>query len=506
MASTGFAVDDGSRIMHQTIELHDDIVLARADLSSFYSVASTAATIRAHGYRAVALQFPDAMLPDALGVQALLKDALAGHELDRIFVLGDTSYGSCCVDEVAAQHLKADVVVHYGRACLSPTSTLPVIYVFGNAEVIPMDVVTGFHDTLTALDDSTRFVVMYEPFYQYAAADITAALESAHPTKSFLCSTMRTTYFPSAEAGVVDNATTIGGMTVPLAPSDLFGSNTTLLYIGKETSHLTNILLRCGETPCHSYNPVTRIARQEGASINRTLNRRYFLVQRAKEAQIIGILMGTLGVAKYLDVVQTMQDLIAKSDIRFWGEKLTKSGRKSYTFVVGKINVPKLSNFAEIDLFVLVACPENTLFDSTDYFKPIITPYELNLALNDDAEWSAQYKADFQEVLPALEATCDTIEDAVVSDEPYFSLVTGTYQSHHGVATSDSEVDDDEASSSALVSKDSKGAQLAVYKSEAAEFLAKREYRGLEPRLGESTPHAAVPGAVGIARGYTHEQ
>lgn len=27
---------------------------------------------------------------------------------------------SCCVDEVAAEHINADVVVHYGRACLSP--------------------------------------------------------------------------------------------------------------------------------------------------------------------------------------------------------------------------------------------------------------------------------------------------------------------------------------------------------------------------------------------------
>ena len=31
---------------------------------------------------------------------------------------------------MAAQHLNADVVVHYGHACLSPTRRLPVHYVF----------------------------------------------------------------------------------------------------------------------------------------------------------------------------------------------------------------------------------------------------------------------------------------------------------------------------------------------------------------------------------------
>ena len=38
----------------------------------------------------------------------------------RIAVLGDTSYGSTCVDEVAAQHIGADVIVHYGPASVAP--------------------------------------------------------------------------------------------------------------------------------------------------------------------------------------------------------------------------------------------------------------------------------------------------------------------------------------------------------------------------------------------------
>lgn len=37
-----------------------------------------------------------------------------------LFVMADTAYGSCCVDEVGASHVGADCVVHYGHACLSP--------------------------------------------------------------------------------------------------------------------------------------------------------------------------------------------------------------------------------------------------------------------------------------------------------------------------------------------------------------------------------------------------
>lgn len=43
---------------------------------------------------------------------------------------------------------------------------------------------------------------------------------------------------------------------------------------------------------------------------------------------------------------------------------IKNSGRKSYTFAMGKLNVAKLANFPEIDVFVMVACPENSLLDS----------------------------------------------------------------------------------------------------------------------------------------------
>ena len=51
-----------------------------------------------------------------------------------------------------------------------------------------------------------------------------------------------------------------------------------------------------------------------------------------------------------------------------------------YTVAVGKLNVPKMANFLEIDIYVLVACPENSLVDSYKFYKPVITPFEMELA------------------------------------------------------------------------------------------------------------------------------
>ena len=52
------------------------------------------------------------------------------HLVFFIRYLTGNSLGSCCVDEVAAQHVDADAVVHYGRACMSkwvPPSLYPPI-------------------------------------------------------------------------------------------------------------------------------------------------------------------------------------------------------------------------------------------------------------------------------------------------------------------------------------------------------------------------------------------
>jgi len=51
---------------------------------------------------------------------------------------------------------------------------------------------------------------------------------------------------------------------------------------------------------------------------------------------------------------------------------LARARKKAYTISVGKLNPAKLANFAEIECFVLVACPENSLVDAK---VPSILPY-----------------------------------------------------------------------------------------------------------------------------------
>ncbi|KAE9020364.1 2-(3-amino-3-carboxypropyl)histidine synthase subunit 2 [Phytophthora fragariae] len=511
-----FECDDGSRAIEMQVQVQesDGVRPADFDLRVFYDIARTVEQIRRGGYKKVALQFPDSLLPDASQVQQELKDGLVG-QWERVFVLGDTSYGSCCVDEVAAQHLVADCIVHYGRTCLSATTKIPVIYAFGNAPIEVDDCVQQLSERIAAVDPTKTLVLLYEPRYHHASGAVFEALAEKFGEREMAFGTMKTFYDPTEQVQEVETSTEkpstsvlhISGQEIVVdsenaeVTPETFG----LLYIGAESAHLTSILMRYSTVDCFSYNPEMMSTRKEGATVNRSLMRRFFLVQQAKEAQIYGILMGTLGVNKYLDVVHGLQKLIKKS------------GRKSYLFVVGKVNVPKLANYAEIDAFVLVACQQNTLMDSKEYYKPIVTPYELQLALSPTEEWDGQYKTDFGEVIPALEKTAQSVEqeahggDDDDADKPFFSLVSGTYKNSSRTTAIDREATtyaltaSGEADASTALQVKNERTELTTYHSEAADYLATREYQGLDPRIGKTPAHAAVEGSSGIARGYTHE-
>lgn len=48
-------------------------------------------------------------------------------------ILGDVTYGACCIDDLASKKLGCDFIVHYGHSCLVPIPEMTiknVLYVF----------------------------------------------------------------------------------------------------------------------------------------------------------------------------------------------------------------------------------------------------------------------------------------------------------------------------------------------------------------------------------------
>ncbi len=149
-----------------------------------------------------------------------------------------------------------------------------------------------------------------------------------------------------------------------------------------------------------------------------------------------------------------------------------------------------------------------------------MTPYELEIALQAEQSWTGRYVLDFERLLAdaseklsnpcglhhtndeSLETGQETDED---SDQPIFSLISGTYRQAkrygngkeqiHGVAPQDG------SSTVILRNQNNTVAQVATNNA-AGQFLQQRTYKGLELRLGEDAPSVLEQGRHGIARGY----
>ncbi|KAK7753057.1 Diphthamide biosynthesis protein 2 [Diatrype stigma] len=587
------------------------------ELSEVYEVARTAAYIINQKWRRVALQFPDAMLPDAPWVVDALSRALEtelsslstaekfleeerlqnngsklqnekekesghveqeGREVDmtarglnghsnnemtagadpivpRLYILADTSYSACCVDEIAAEHADAEGVVHYGRACLSPTSRLPVLHIFTRQKLNYDAVAQAFETEFPQHNE--KVVIMADVMFQEHVAAFCDLLREKGYTDVVATEIVRDPGGTIPNRKVVLPKSTAGygnaddNTLADLKEHHLFHISTPptslLLTLSSRLSSL-----RIYPTPSSPYT----IASDDILDPSTTpslLRRRYGLVIQLATASIIGILVNTLSVRNYMDTIGALKAQIAAA------------GKKSYTIVVGKLNAAKLANFAEIDGWVVVGCWESGLVENQEeLWKPVITPFELRLALQGEETriWTGEWWGGIegvgaeddtekqqgdgveteegesgdgkQSADPTSDETPEYIEvEGGISDEesepPEFDLRTGKLVSHSrpmraamrsgngtngagrqaGAADPTSSATPRSSFASSLV-KRAKAGELATVNgvvSPGAEYLrSQRTWQGLgsDFNIVEDQESTVVEeGRSGVARGYT---
>lgn len=518
--------------------------LSEEQVKTRYEVARTIAEIKQRKWKRVALQFPDHMLPHSARVYQLLARglqpsqvpatngsstpdlSLGGLEIEdvkpvKLTILGDTSYGSCCVDEIAAEHVDAHAVVHYGRACLSPTTRLPVLHIFTTMDLDYEHVLQYFQE---AFPDLNAQVVL--------TADVPYAAH-VQPVVELLRQVGYTDIF--AASIVHDPSSSIPNRTVPPAisqdPSSL--SQWSLFHISDPpTSLLLTLTSRMASIRVYATNPDASATSTSASSAmemsTRLLRRRYALVTSLTTVSIWGILINTLSVKNYLDILSHIQ------------RQITDAGKKSYLFVVGKINPAKIANFSEIGGWVVIGCWESSLIDSKEFYRPIITPFELGLTLQTDDSrlWTGEWRADFQAVLEeeskraeqtgagddAANTAHETNDEAESGSEsesepPEFDLRTGRYVSRtrprQRTSAGRAQVGTRSApQTSAALIRGNKKDMISVngIASPAAEYLLqKRAWHGLGSDFevkyeeeGQAEEGSAIEeGRTGIASAYT---
>lgn len=520
------------------------------DFDLSYEIERTLAEIRKAKYSRVALQFPDSMLPDAPRIFEALSKGLdrefrtSNHRVNQIadphsthqdpddlhslsdvfpaaryYILADTSYGACCVDEIAAGHVNADAIIHYGRACLSPTARIPVVHIFTRQPIWNQnELIQDFHNTYK--DKDLKVILMADITYQCHLETFGAIFRDSACCKDF--HVVDVIHSPSSPLPNRTVPEEVEADPAKLKDWHLFHISdppeSLLLTLASRVASV-RIFLPLKTEHGTSHEPFL-------ASTSRALNRRYALLTSVATVSIFGILINTLSVKNYLHIVERVK------------AQILAAGKKSYTFVVGKVNAAKVANFSEIGAWVVIGCWESSLIDGRDFWKPVLTPFELELALKGDHErvWTGEWSSDFQKILDeptqltedtpctndeSLHFDTEDLEGGDVDSEPEstppeFDLRTGRYVSHSRPMQSSSPSNSELAAgkntaSNALIKRAKSG--LAIVGGEVspgAEHLkSRRTWKGLGSDFEiayEEVGAAVEQGRSGIARGYTHGQ
>lgn len=439
----------------------------------------------------------------------------------RLWILADTTYSSCCVDEVAAEHVKADLLLHFGDACLNSVSKLSCAYVFGRPHIDEDSLIEKFEERYPEEEfKHSKIVLMADAPHTYVLLHIAEKLRLKYPTLAYGDVTLEENstariigYSPRSDdpkAYKSLNRTFIGIQQdsedqSPLQEYELF-------HITKpETPRLLQLTTKFQSVTI--FDP-TNNKTSQGPYPN--LMRRYRYMHMARSAGTIGVLVNTLSLANTRELIKAV------------GSKIKDAGKKHYIFVVGKPNVAKLANFDAIDLWCILGCDhQGIIIDQTnEYFKPIVTPYELLLALSDELTWTGQWVTDFRSILNDIgddyteqdtsHSEAPSGDEESGDEAPDFDPVTGSYVSssrplrrmeHLQIGGEEEHLN--EKSDKSLVQRMSGTVSLKNTVSTSAAHLQNRQWTGLGSDFQEDVdPDGAVveEGGSGIARGYTYDR
>ncbi|KAH8309737.1 hypothetical protein KR067_002147 [Drosophila pandora] len=348
-----------ARINRIPQELFDDPLLQQAidRLPSNYNfeLHKTIWRIREMKAKRVALQLPEGLLMYAMVISDIVERFTSADTV----IMGDVTYGACCVDDYTAQALGADLLVHYGHSCLIPvdqTCGIKVLYIFVDIKIDPLhfldSVKLNFRPDVgqIALVSTIQFVTTL----QAASTELKAAGYDV--------------IVPQAK---------------PLSPGEILGCTSPqlpettkmIIYLGDGRFHLESAMIANPLLKAYKYDPYEKKFTIEEYDHRAMQDLRLDAVQRAKKARRIGIILGTLGRQGSSRVH------------RFLEKRLHAKGIETTTILLSEIFPQKLALFADIDAFVQIACPRLSIDWGSAFTQPLLNPYELSVVLG-DVEWT----------------------------------------------------------------------------------------------------------------------
>ena len=350
--------------------------------------------IQANDNRLIALQ-----IPEGLKMQALeMMDTIETETSAKVVLAADPCYGACDLVHDKMKLMGVELVAHMGHSQMNIDSGMPTQFIDvtydGDPELTPVIPFLDAHKAIAEkrLADQATPEHMSEEEAKERFLDAVGRMAPLTGTKLGLVGSIQhlhllPDFHERLEKAGYDVTIPIGGARLSF-PGQVLGCNYSgdddsighYLFLGSGDFHPIGLVLHTGK-PLAMLDPYTGDAEEMSLErIERILRQRSGLIMASGDAQRFGILIG--------EKPGQMRRTLALRMKRM----LEKHGKKGYLLALEHIG-PDLIDFYPVDAFVNTACPRIAIDDAVRYRKPLITPFELEVALG-EKKWETGYQFD----------------------------------------------------------------------------------------------------------------
>lgn len=295
------------------------------------------AVLKRQKYKEIVLQFVDDQLHHSVEVYHRIQQGLDDTKVN-LYITADSTWGSSA-DDISAKHVSGDVLVYFGSD-LSSSGTLPVM-------VVP-EIKTASLDQLSEalspfIDPNKNYLVFYESSYYHLALKLLLGRGIWHQVAMLPKEADLQTWNTNTTNTSSADTCCIGGLHV--REEWLQKNNLEVIYLGDKDSQSEKIMIRLSTATFLHLSPRDGQVHRISGSDCKTLRERYGGIMRVKDASVIGIIIGSMGLSGFTTkaVVDRLEKLILAANKKF------------YTFVMGRINEAKLCNFPEVTYFFILS-------------------------------------------------------------------------------------------------------------------------------------------------------
>jgi 2-(3-amino-3-carboxypropyl)histidine synthase len=318
-----------------------------------FEIPKTIHRIRTIGAKRVALQMPEGLLMFATTISDILTQFCPGIET---LIMGDVTYGACCIDDYTARAMGCDLLVHYAHSCLIPNTTnIHQLYVF-------VDISIDTSHLLATLERN------FPPGKTMAIVGTIQFNATIHGVRSALEKAGFKVIVPQIaplSKGEILGCTSPNLATYTDDPIDL------ILYLGDGRFHLESVMIQNPDIPAYRYDPYSRKLTRESYDHREMRDVRESAIRTAKKARRWGLILGSLGRQGNPNTLRRIEDALEKKGIPY------------VNLLLSEIFPGKLAMMSgDVECWVQVACPRLSIDWGYAFPRPLLTPYEALVALD----------------------------------------------------------------------------------------------------------------------------